>query len=35
VLNNQFATLEHIGDYCEEIAPSRTFVFVREIEPLV
>ena len=35
VLNNQFASLEHIGDYCDEIASSRTFVFVREIEPLV
>lgn len=35
VLNNQFATLEHIEDYAGQIAPSRTFVFVREIEPLV
>ena len=35
VLNNQFATLEHIEDYASEIASSRTFVFVREIEPLV
>ena len=35
VLNNQFASLENIETYAEEIAPSRTFVFVREIEPLV
>lgn len=35
VLNNQFATLEHIDDYASEVADSRTFVFVREIEPLV
>ncbi len=35
VLNNQFATLEHIDDYAAEVASSRTFVFVREIEPLV
>ena len=35
VLNNQFATLDHIEDYAAEIASSRTFVFVREIEPLV
>ena len=35
VLNNQFATLERIDDYASEIASSRTFVFLREIEPLV
>lgn len=35
VLQNQFATLDDIKNYGEEIAPSRTFVFVREIEPLV
>ena len=35
VLNNQFATLERIEDYASEIASSRTFVFLREIEPLV
>ena len=34
VLNSQFATLESVGDYAE-FASSRTFVFVREIEPLV
>ena len=35
VLNNQFATLEHMDEYASEVASSRTFVFVREIEPLV
>ena len=35
VLSNQFASLEKIEDFASEIAASRTFVFVREIEPLV
>lgn len=35
VLNNQFASLERMNDFPEEISSSRTFVFVREIEPLV
>ena len=35
VLSNQYASMEHIENFAEEIAPSRTFVFVREIEPLV
>lgn len=35
VLTNQFASLENIGDFSKEVASSRTFVFVREIEPLV
>lgn len=35
VLANQYATLESTDRFVEEIAPSRTFVFVREIEPLV
>lgn len=35
VLGNQYATLENIKDFGKEIAPSRTFVFVREIEQLV
>lgn len=35
VLANQYASMEHIGEFASEIAPSRTFVFVREIEPLV
>ncbi|MCM1483214.1 MAG: bifunctional UDP-3-O-[3-hydroxymyristoyl] N-acetylglucosamine deacetylase/3-hydroxyacyl-ACP dehydratase [Muribaculaceae bacterium] len=35
VLTNQYASLDHIEDFGKEIAGSRTFVFVREIEPLV
>lgn len=35
VLTNQFATLENLDDFASEISASRTFVFVREIEPLV
>ncbi len=35
VLANQYASLEQVEDFATEIAPARTFVFVREIEPLV
>ncbi len=35
VLANQYATLDSLGDFPKEIGNSRTFVFVREIEPLV
>lgn len=35
ILNNQFATLEDLKKYEEEIAASRTFVFVRELEELL
>ena len=35
VLSNQFATLDNMSDFPKEIALSRTFVFVREIEPLL
>lgn len=35
VLTNQFARLEHMADFKEQIAASRTFVFVREVEPLL
>ena len=35
VLGNQYATLDHLSDFKSEIAPSRTFVFVREIEGLL
>ena len=35
VLSNQYACLERIEDFATEIASCRTFVFVREIEPLV
>jgi UDP-3-O-[3-hydroxymyristoyl] N-acetylglucosamine deacetylase/3-hydroxyacyl-[acyl-carrier-protein] dehydratase len=34
-LFNQYATLEDMEDFKEEIASSRTFVFVRELEPLM
>ena len=34
-INSQFATLEHINDFVKEIAPASTFVFVRDIEPLL
>ncbi len=34
-INSQFATLDNPADYSEEIAPARTFVFVRDIEPLL
>lgn len=35
VLSNQYASMEHVDEFADEIASSRTFVFVREIEPLV
>ena len=35
ILPSQFATLENMADFPEEIAGSRTFVFVRDIEPLL
>lgn len=35
VLPNQFASLDSMADFGKEIGSSRTFVFVREIEPLV
>ena len=35
VLNNQFASLTSLNNFKDEIAGSRTFVFVREILPLV
>ena len=34
-INSQFATLDSIVDYADEIAPARTFVFVRDIVPLL
>lgn len=34
-INSQFATLDNIESYASEIAPARTFVFVRDIEPLL
>ena len=35
ILSNQYATLENMNDFPTEIASARTFVFVREIEPLL
>ena len=35
ILYNQFATLEDMSKFPEDIASARTFVFVREIEPLL
>ncbi len=34
-INSQFATLDNLSDFSKEIAPARTFVFVRDIEPLL
>ncbi len=34
ILGHQYASLENIEDYAEQIAPCRTFVFVRELEKL-
>ena len=35
ILGNQYAQLEKLEDYPTEVASARTFVFVREIEPLL
>lgn len=35
VLTNQFARLENVAEFRKEIAASRTFVFVREVEMLL
>ena len=34
-INSQFASLDKIEEFPTEIAPARTFVFVRDIEPLL
>ena len=34
-INSQFATLDKVEDFATEIAPARTFVFVRDLEPLL
>ena len=34
-INSQFATIDDITKYETDIAPARTFVFVRDIEPLL
>lgn len=35
IINSQFATLDNIENFSTEIAPARTFVFVRDIEALL
>lgn len=35
IINSQFATLDSMEDFAKQIASARTFVFVREIEPLL
>ncbi len=35
VLDNQYATMDHVSEFGAEIAAARTFVFVRELLPLV
>jgi len=35
VLNNQYATMDNLSQFPKEIAASRTFVFVREVEMLL
>lgn len=34
ILSNQYASYEKGDDFASEIAPARTFVFVREVQPL-
>ncbi len=34
-INSQFATIDNVADFPKEIAPARTFVFVRDIMPLL
>ncbi len=34
-INSQFATIDDVSKYATEVAPARTFVFVRDIEPLL
>ncbi len=35
MLQNQYASLEHVAEFKSKIANARTFVFLREIEPLL
>lgn len=35
LLNHQSAVLDDLNDFCKEIAPARTFVFVKEIKELL
>ena len=34
-IDSQFASLDNMEDFSKEIAPARTFVFVRDIQPLL
>ena len=34
-INSQFATIDNLENYAEKIAPARTFVFVKDIMPLL
>lgn len=34
-ISSQFATIDNVNNFATEIAPARTFVFVRDIEPLL
>ena len=34
-INSQFATIDNVEDFATEIAPARTFVFVRDVVPLL
>lgn len=34
-INSQFASLDNVANFATDIAPARTFVFVRDIEPLL
>ena len=34
-INSQFATLDNMDNFASEVAPARTFVFVRDIMPLL
>lgn len=34
-ISSQFATIDNVNSFATEIAPARTFVFVRDIEPLL
>lgn len=35
ILDSQYAVLDNLSDFKEQVAASRTFVFVRDIEPLL
>ena len=35
IIGNQYARLDRMEDFAEQIAPCRTFVFLHELEPLI